>query len=508
MSRLSIFIVLLLIVNAVASCNSRKEEKDHGHAHDAHGNHLENDVPILSKTIWTDKTEMFVEFPALVVGQASSFATHFTQLEEHAPVREGVASVTLVKNGRGIRDVEGKPTSPGIYRLGLRPKEAGEYQLIFEIKGEELSDKIVIPNVTVYSDSEAAKASKLESDPSNSISFLKEQAWKIEFETQPVHHQTIFKRVASSGVWKSTQKASRKLIAPVDGVVEFKKDELTPGTVIKKGEVLYAMLGNSLTDFNLSSELKKAQATFDQAEKEFERKRDLLEEKIVPTSEFEKAQQAYELAKVELETLQENFQRGGKLVPAPFDGTVVKISQKNGEFITEGTTVLTLQQFDARILECQVGMMEGIEKDNIHTVLYKNASEAWMDLQKEGGKILAMDNHISSDKPNLKVYALVHNAEEAIEGALTEVEILHGKGEEAIVIPTVSLLEDYGVYSVVVQRSGESFERRPVQVGRSNGKWTEILEGIKVGERVVTKGMYQVKMASMSGQAPAHGHAH
>jgi cobalt-zinc-cadmium efflux system membrane fusion protein len=34
------------------------------------------------------------------------------------------------------------------------------------------------------------------------------------------------------------------------------------------------------------------------------------------------------------------------------------------------------------------------------------------------------------------------------------------------------------------------------------------LSGLKLGEVVVTKGAYQVKMASMSGQVPAHGHSH
>jgi CTP-dependent riboflavin kinase len=36
----------------------------------------------------------------------------------------------------------------------------------------------------------------------------------------------------------------------------------------------------------------------------------------------------------------------------------------------------------------------------------------------------------------------------------------------------------------------------------------EILSGLAEGEMVVSIGAYQVKMASMSGQAPAHGHEH
>jgi len=42
---------------------------------------------------------------------------------------------------------------------------------------------------------------------------------------------------------------------------------------------------------------------------------------------------------------------------------------------------------------------------------------------------------------------------------------------------------------------------------RANG-WTEVLEGLATGERVVTKGAYEIKLASSSGAVPAHGHAH
>ena len=36
----------------------------------------------------------------------------------------------------------------------------------------------------------------------------------------------------------------------------------------------------------------------------------------------------------------------------------------------------------------------------------------------------------------------------------------------------------------------------------------EITTGLKAGEWVVSDGAYQVKMASMSGELPAHGHEH
>ena len=123
-------------------------------------------------------------------------------------------------------------------------------------------------------------------------------------------------------------------------------------------------------------------------------------------------------------------------------------------------------------------------------------------------KELTVGKEVEIDKPMLSVFAEINDVVEMPEGSFTEVQIAFGQSKPAAVIPESALLEDYGNYSVIVELSGESFERRPVRIGRRNGEEVEVLDGVQVGEVVVTRGAYQVKMASMSGQAPAHGHEH
>ncbi|MBA2539049.1 MAG: efflux RND transporter periplasmic adaptor subunit, partial [Deltaproteobacteria bacterium] len=86
--------------------------------------------------------------------------------------------------------------------------------------------------------------------------------------------------------------------------------------------------------------------------------------------------------------------------------------------------------------------------------------------------------------------------------------IATGTPRKALAIPEVAIVEDGGRSVAYVMVEGEAFERRPLRLGiRSNG-WIEVREGVAVGERVVTKGAYEIKLASASGAAPAHGHAH
>ena len=129
-------------------------------------------------------------------------------------------------------------------------------------------------------------------------------------------------------------------------------------------------------------------------------------------------------------------------------------------------------------------------------------------LTAKGGKVISTSREVDNDNPMLSVFSEVRESIHLPDGSFTEVQIKVGKPTRSVVIPYTALLEDYGNHSVIVQLSGESFERRNVVVGKRNGPEVEIVSGVSTGEIIVTKGAYQVKMASMSGQAPAHGHAH
>ena len=70
------------------------------------------------------------------------------------------------------------------------------------------------------------------------------------------------------------------------------------------------------------------------------------------------------------------------------------------------------------------------------------------------------------------------------------------------------MIEDAGKATTYVMVEGEAFERRPLALGIRSGGWVQVLGGVAAGERVVTVGGYEIKLASASGVIPAHGHAH
>ena len=78
----------------------------------------------------------------------------------------------------------------------------------------------------------------------------------------------------------------------------------------------------------------------------------------------------------------------------------------------------------------------------------------------------------------------------------------------ALAIPSSALIEDGGKKIVFVQTEGETFARRVVRTGIRSKGLVEVLGGVAAGERVVTKGAYEVRLAAASGAIPKHGHVH
>jgi membrane fusion protein, heavy metal efflux system len=513
-----IFIAITILFTASCTSNNTALEippehkaAETGHSHDAKGGHIgeSGKIPTVGITVWTNKTELFLDFPVLVIGHESRFAAHFTKLDKHQAMLEGTVSVRLIRGDQDIRDKVDAPSSPGLFTLSLKPEEAGIYQLTFEIKAPTLTDKIVMNDVQVFgSIKEAQEAHPADEEDSGAITFLKEQAWKIEFQTEPVVRSEIYEVIHTSGVWKVAPSHYKTLVATTNGTVTFKSGNLLEGSRVKKGQLLMMVSSAGLTSNNLGVEIQKSKVELEQARSEYERKKQLNESKVIPKSELEKAKQKYLIAKSTYETLNAGYTEEGKQVIASTDGYIKSISVRNGAFVDQGATLLTIISQKSSLLEVQVSPSYASQLENIHDIWYQPRIGYWSNLRKNGGSIISVGREVNRDKPLLSVVAKVNDAVEVPEGSFTEAQIAIGNPATGVVIPRIALLENYGSHSVIVQMSGERFERRPVSIGKRNGSEVEITNGLSVGEVLVTKGAYQVKIASMLGQVPAHGHEH
>ena len=505
--------LILFLTLVLASCHSHDHEEgghDHGAEDHSHGEIDDHEIPSIDATAWTDKIEFFVDFPALVTAQPSRFAVHITRLDGYHPLATGSLTVSLnsVEGATLMTATSDHPIEPGIFTPTIQPASAGVFQLVFDFKGEDLDEKIIVDDIRVYANSDEAIHDLEAPANSSAITFLKEQAWKIDFATAPALKGEIYDVVYSSGVWKTAPGAIKSIIAPVSGIVEFRSGKLTDGVAISKGQQLLSISSDQLTTNNLSVEVDQALSVFEQAEAEYERKKELYASRIIPKSELEEIESKYKIAKSKYESLLKGYSSGKKIITAPFSGYIKSVDINNGDFATEGKKLISLATDRSKILESHVSPTYAVSEEDIRNIWYQPMPGHWSSLNETGGSVLSVSEQVSPDHPMAAVFAQVNEEVKMPAGGFSEVQIALGSSAEGIVIPETALLEDYGNFSVIVQLSGESFERRPIKTGRRNGDQVEVVQGLKAGEFVVTQGAYQVKMASMSGELPAHGHAH
>jgi multidrug efflux pump subunit AcrA (membrane-fusion protein) len=92
-------------------------------------------------------------------------------------------------------------------------------------------------------------------------------------------------------------------------------------------------------------------------------------------------------------------------------------------------------------------------------------------------------------------------------GSNVEIEIVMPGGAPGIVIPSSSLVDDGGTTVVYVQLSGEAFGRREVRVAGRSGNEVSV-EGLRAGERLVTRGGAAIRRASLLSTGAPEGHVH
>src|SRR5688572_18700462 len=117
----------------------------------------EAELPTLDVTKWTDKTELFMEYPPLVAGQTALFAVHLTRLSDFSAMTDGRPRIELLPDAGGDPVVlQGNaPSRPGVFRVEGTVPMAGRYKwaLLFEAPG--LSDRHDLGAITVFADEAA-----------------------------------------------------------------------------------------------------------------------------------------------------------------------------------------------------------------------------------------------------------------------------------------------------------------------------------------------------------------
>jgi len=484
---------------------------------------VEEEPEALSVTRWTDRTELFAEYPPLTLGARSRFAIHLTRLDTFKPLTEGRVEVHL-RGGSSPPEVFGVdgPTRPGIFGVDVTPGHAGRRELVIVLRAGGLDDEHRVGEVDVHPDAEAARAAAEHgAEEAEGISFLKEQQWSLDFGTAVVGEEAIRESIRAPARLEARPGGAADVVSPIDGRLTRVLD-LPLGAGVTRGQELARLLPPPAVPGDLpqlQSARSDAQTAMALAARDRERAERLTQAGVAPDKRLDEARGAEEQAKARLAAAeaslaQYNAARGGEtadadgrfVIRAPLSGVIAQRNAATGANVTAGT--LLFRVVDAARIHV-VGQMTEADAVRSRDVTGAEVEVPGREDRLPAGPLSGVGKVLDPQSRTLPITFAFDNRPHGLPvGQSVFLHLLTDMTAPRPAVPATAVVDDVGRPIVFVQREGETFERRPVVLGPRSGGLVQVVDGVRPGDRVVTKGAYLVRLASLSTAVPAHGHVH
>ncbi|MDE5544112.1 MAG: efflux RND transporter periplasmic adaptor subunit [Bacteroidales bacterium] len=345
---------------------------------------------------------------------------------------------------------------------------------------------------------------------SNRVVFHDEQAQMTDFALEKVRLEKVGKLIVSAAQIQSTPGNDRDVIAKASGIVVFNQRDLTVGQEVKKDEKLFSLECGGMMENNIHQYYTETMNAYEQAQVEYQRKKELAEKKIVSESELLQAKTDYENALAKYRHLRKNFSGGRQIVNAPINGYIQQIEVKNGQFVQAGEPMLTVSTNRKLLLQADLpakyhASLKHIMEVNIRQM---NSSRTYS-LEELHGRLVSYGKSVEKNNPLIPVIFEIDNAMDVLPGTFVNLYLKTGGENPRLSVANEAVVEDMGIYFVFVQVEPEIYEKREVVPGASDGFRTEILRGLHEGETVVSRGARILLLSQAASEVDPHaGHVH
>lgn len=201
------------------------------------------------------------------------------------------------------------------------------------------------------------------------------------------------------------------------------------------------------------------------------------------------ALQAIEVAEANLTVAETAVQR--TLVLAPFDGTVAEINAELGEFVTPSPPgIPTLPPIDLLDLSC---LLVSAPIDEVDAASIKPGMSACVSLdafpdKRCSGIVTRVAPYVLEKEKQARTVDVEvtlkdpKDLAELMPGYSADIEVLLAKKDRALRLPAEAILENHRVLMI---DEDNVLHEQSFEPGLSNWNFTEVLSGLKTGDRVV-----------------------
>lgn len=340
----------------------------------------------------------------------------------------------------------------------------------------------------------------------NEIIFTAEQAKAVGLEVSTAEPGLFCQVIKAGGQILSAQGDEVTIAATSNGILSF-SGSAVEGVAVRAGEAIASI---SAKDIANGDPVAQARITYETAEKEFRRAEELVKDQIISTQEFEQVRLRYETAKTAYRAFAGKAGVHGVRLTTPIAGYLKNRFVNQGEFVAVGQPVATVSQNRRLQLRAEVPEKYFRDLQHIGSANFKvSYSDRIYKLSELKGRLLSFGKSAGQASFYVPVTFEFDNIGDIMPGAYAEVYLLSTPRPDVITLPIKAVTEEQGVHFVYVQLDEEGYVKREVTLGADDGERVQILSGIHVGDRVVTQGVYQLKLAANASVIPeGHSHSH
>ena len=183
---------------------------------------------------------------------------------------------------------------------------------------------------------------------------------------------------------------------------------------------------------------------------------------------------------------------------APIDGVIIERAATAGELVDKSKVIYTISD------PTQLWAIAEVKERDIAAVkLGQDAAFTTLAFPDENfhGKVILIGNEVEAGSRTMEVRIAVDNADGRLKaGMFADVEIVTTILDNVLLISDSALETDGENQIVFVALDGNKFEKRVVKLGLEQSGRVQILDGVKVGEKIVTTGGFILKSEMLKGQ--------
>ena len=299
-----------------------------------------------------------------------------------------------------------------------------------------------------------------------------------------------------------------QIVPRVAGLVE--SVTASAGERVRKGQLLAVISSQALV--GLRSELQAAEQRARLAGTVYVREKKLWEEKISAQQDFLQAQNAKQEADIAVQGARQQLlalgagsARGANLtryeIRSPIDGTITEKRITTGEAVKEDAPVFVVADLSSVWAEMTVqakdiNSVKPGQKATVKAGAFEHAAQ---------GTVSYVGALVGEQTRSATARVVLANPNGVWRAGLpVNIALVAGETSAPVTVANEAI-QSVNDTPTVFGRYGDSFEARPVELGSSDGRTTQILKGLRSAERYAAKNSFLLK-ADLGKSGASHDH--